>query len=573
MARNPDAASITALQTLALLDGQFKLVADGVAEDRYALWLGSGISFGRVDGLKQIISRVLEFLRRQIDFNEQSCRFREALAEALDLAGVTREELGQINFRIEFGSWPTSDAITTRLRNKYAQLLDIQVRGEDSDYLLWYGVDVAGTFANPEIESDVEHLCLAILVEEGAASEIATANWDGLIERAAQELSPEQGQISVCVKSEDLRAPKSRATLYKFHGCAESAVRDEAGYRRFLIGRQSQIHSWISKPENSLIVNSLVGILARKPTLMIGLSAQDANIQALFAHAANTIMPWPWPGDRPSYVFSEDKMGHDQRGMLENVYRENYTPEKRGEIESGSLIRAYAKPLLIALVLHVLCSKLRRLSDLASSQLSGLDKEDLNNGIMILRDKVASAEGGDRLSLVRNIIRFSSTVIGLFRDGELGPEPRGYNPVTSTPIHQLAVEKGLSASGLKEAAVALGILGVGVREGLWELQANAAENDLNRALQISSDNARLKLLLVANSQVALNLEVGEEQICDSNTVVIYSSEIAPRLTRSPQNVPGRTGKRTSREVSIKKLLCDADNFQELMQNFRTELAL
>jgi len=573
MAYNLDAASITTLQTLGLLDGQFKQVADGVAEDRYALWLGSGISFERVDGLKQVISRVLEFLRGQIDFGGNSCRFQNALDETLDLAGLTPEELAQIDFHTEFAFWSNSDAIITRLHNKYAQLLDVQVSGEDSDYLLWHGIDIASTFANPDIEPDVEHLCLAVLIEEGAVSEIATANWDGLIERAAKELSPEQSQITVCVKPEDLRAPKSRARLYKFHGCAESAVKDEAGYRRFLIGRQSQIHGWASKPENALIVNSLVSVLASKPTLMVGLSAQDANIQALFAFAANQIMPWPWPGDRPSYIFSENRIGRDQRGILENVYGDSYTTQTRDEIEASSLIRAYAKPLLIALVLHVLCSKLRRLSDLAPSQLSVPDKEELHSGIIILRNQIASAEDGDRLSLVRNIIRISSNVIGLFRDGELGPEPRGYNPVTSTPIHQLATERGLSASGLKEAAVALGLLGIGVREGLWELQAKAAENDSERAIQISSDNAHLKLLFVANSQVALNLEVGDEQICASKTVVIYSSEIAPRFTRSPHSTPGRTGKRARREVSIKRLLGDSDNFQELMQNFRTELAL
>jgi len=58
----PNAATITVPETLALLDGQFSSVARGVAEDRYVLWLGSGISFGRVDGLRQVIARVLEFL-------------------------------------------------------------------------------------------------------------------------------------------------------------------------------------------------------------------------------------------------------------------------------------------------------------------------------------------------------------------------------------------------------------------------------------------------------------------------------------------------------------------------------
>jgi len=63
----PSASSISLAQTLDTLDGPFRSVALGIAEDRYAFWLGSGISFGRVDGLKKIIPRVLEFLRVKVD--------------------------------------------------------------------------------------------------------------------------------------------------------------------------------------------------------------------------------------------------------------------------------------------------------------------------------------------------------------------------------------------------------------------------------------------------------------------------------------------------------------------------
>jgi hypothetical protein len=76
MALAPHAASISVSETLVLLDGQFEAFAKGVAEDRYVLWLGSGISFGRVDGLKQVVPRVIEFLRVQIDVGDPACRRR-----------------------------------------------------------------------------------------------------------------------------------------------------------------------------------------------------------------------------------------------------------------------------------------------------------------------------------------------------------------------------------------------------------------------------------------------------------------------------------------------------------------
>src|SRR5262249_44724331 len=90
----------------------------------------------------------------------------------------------------------------------------------------------------------------------------------------------------------------------------------------------------------------------------------------------------PWPGDRPSYVFSENAMGVDQQGLLRNVYRAAYTPATRQEIVDSALIRAYAKPLLVQLVLHVLCSKLRNLIELSPWAAGAADSQCLHDGVL-----------------------------------------------------------------------------------------------------------------------------------------------------------------------------------------------
>ena len=143
------AATITVPDTLALLDGTFASVARGVAENRYVLWLGSGISLGRVDGLPQVIARVLEFLRARVAPGDPACRFGRALREALELAPLTGTENASVDFTQPFAGWLHHDEIVRRLRNKYAQLLDINVEGEPDDYLLWEAVDIRATFADP----------------------------------------------------------------------------------------------------------------------------------------------------------------------------------------------------------------------------------------------------------------------------------------------------------------------------------------------------------------------------------------------------------------------------------------
>jgi hypothetical protein len=85
----PAAATITVRDTLGLLDGPFRTFAEGVVEDRYALWIGSGISRGCVDDLPRVIQRVLAFLQGRITVGDANCRFRTALVEALSLANLT----------------------------------------------------------------------------------------------------------------------------------------------------------------------------------------------------------------------------------------------------------------------------------------------------------------------------------------------------------------------------------------------------------------------------------------------------------------------------------------------------
>lgn len=570
MAANLDASTISVRQTLALLDGPFLTVANGIAESRYAFWLGSGISFGRVEGLRQVIPRVLEFLRARSDPTRDDCRFRIAIDNALDLAPLSADERARVDFTVAFADWPDANAITDRLINNYARLLDVQVADEAEDYLLWDGVDVAATYANPATEPDVEHLCVALLVLEGAVTELATANWDGLIEKAADELTGGQPCLVVCVRRENLQEPAQRAWLYKFHGCAPLAVQDEAHYRPFLIGRASQINGWAAHAEHHALVNKLVGIIISKPTLMMGLSAQDANIQALFAAAQNH-SPWAWPGDRPSIVFSGDRVGADQHGMLQNVYRASLNPGNRQQVTDGALIRAYANPLLVALVLHVLSAKLCKLVEIAPTALSGADRAELCAGIVQLRNLVADEANGDRLGFVRAFVDGSSRLISLYRDGNVGNTPRVYHPLTDVPLHRIDGNAAIPASGLRELAVAIGILGMGVRDGHWALGGTDVDDPGSGVLAIESALGATNVLFAANSHVALKLQHNGHVAADA--ILLHGAEIAAVMPRSPRAAPGRTGKRAPREVSVADLLVEAADSGDLMQRFREAVVI
>jgi len=232
------ASSITVVETLALLDNKFALVADAVENGTYALWLGSGISRERVADLNGVVERVLDFLQSKIDAGDPECPFRKGLDQAIKLGDLTLAERVSIDVKSPTHSWPLLALLTSRLVGKYSDLLDIRVKGQPDDFLLWDAVDVRVTYP-PGASPDCEHLCIAILAIEGVVPKVASANWDGLLESAVGELAeiPED-ILQVVVRAIDFRGDAARSELLKFHGCAVLAGKDEAVYRELLVARK-----------------------------------------------------------------------------------------------------------------------------------------------------------------------------------------------------------------------------------------------------------------------------------------------------------------------------------------------
>ena len=392
-----EAATITVAQTLAALDEQFAPFAEGVAQGSYAFWLGSGISRDRVDDVPKLVLRILSHLQTRINPHSADCRFRRALARILRLAGLTENESKDLNLLLPVDEWQPLPAILQRLTRQYAEVLKVSVDEEEPDYLLWDAVDVRQTYGEPGEGPDCEHLCVVILAVEAAATEITSANWDGPIEAAQAELCGNEPVIQVVVAAEDFRLPKLQARLLKFHGCAVKAKEDEVAYRSSLIATQPQIDAWATDPPYAAMRTALIDMAVSTPTLMVGLSAQDGNIRNIF-NQAKVIMPWNWPSNPPAYVFAEEELGVDQETLLASVYGDRFA-RNRADIFKSATFRAYAKPLLTALVLHVLFAKLRVLVGLAPAPLlDDASRVRLQGGLTALRERVAACADGDRLA-------------------------------------------------------------------------------------------------------------------------------------------------------------------------------
>jgi hypothetical protein len=573
----PTALTISISQVLDLLDGNFASMAAGIGKKGYALWLGSGISRERVDDLNRVALRVLTHLRDRIDPTNPDCPWRRALDEAIDLARLSPTDRIGIDYDRPIHEWPTLETVLSNLSRVYARLLDIRIAGQpEEDYLLWQAVDVVITFSATHAVPDCEHLCIAMLVLEGVLPEIASANWDGLIEAAVNELTKSSGTaLTVCVRGEDFREAPLLSRLLKFHGCAVLAGREPGVFRELLIARHSQITDWPHNPAFAVMKHELETLAATKPTLMIGLSAQDSNIQGLFA-AARHLMAWTWPCVPPAHVFAEEALGDDQRNILRVVYREWYTTHV-AEIEASALFRAFAKPALTGLVLHILFSKLEAFARVVDApQLSTSDRNTMATGLVRLRGRLASsADPLDRLVFVRQLLESFNRGFSLFQNGSLPPGgSMTYSALSTSPVHMIPSDPTLPTSGVREMASALTLLGLGDADGVWTVRQSDMADPRAGALRVTTGLGDTRVFFAGTSSAAVRLEVNAFlSQHDNDAIVIHSASPVATMARSPSSPVGRTGRIGLRNIAMSELLNEAAGVDELRRRFREEAAL
>ena len=171
----PTALDISILETLALLDGSFREFAEGVAEDRYAVWLGAGISLGKLPGLEELAEVVLEHLRVRMDVSDPKCQWRDSIERILGLIPLTADELKAIDYTKPVAAWPNRASCRTRLVREYARMLDQNPKGEAPDYLLWTTIGIVRRYADPAIipgwpETRLGGIARHVALREGAPS-------------------------------------------------------------------------------------------------------------------------------------------------------------------------------------------------------------------------------------------------------------------------------------------------------------------------------------------------------------------------------------------------------------------
>ena len=501
----------------------------------------------------------------------------------LSLASMTPSEQASIDSTIPFGDWPLRERITGVLVGQYSKVLDIRVEGKARDFLVWEVLDVPQTYGSPDIEPDVEHLCIALLMLEGLVDSAVTANWDGLVEKALGDLMPEfEALARVIVKPDDFLLPKRPVEFVKFHGCAVRA-RDDAAYRSLLIARMSQISIWAAQGEHRLIRKRLESLYTERRTLMLGLSAQDANLHYVFGAAAEDLAR-PWSSTAaPVLVLSEEQLLPHHSHVLEITYGKDYD-ESATAIAKSSVLGSFGKPTLLALVLS---SPVRKLSYFLERSLQSTwaqaEIQRLIADLVRLRDCAASyatpynyetlkpAEISQfQREFLTRLIDVTNFALTIFRRGRVpSAGGRRYDPLSDRPASQAVHNADFPSKEFGLFGVALSLVGRGHLSGQWSVTPGDSKAPTNGVLRLVTDQRETPVFFVKDAATLTELELGEAfNNSDGGAFVVIASEEPAVSTRSPRSRYGRDGKALAGRFNVASTVADTASSDELFEAFK-----
>jgi len=211
---------------------------------------------------------------------------------------------------------------------------------------------------------------------------------------------------------------------------------------------------------------------------------------------------------------------------------------------------------------------------LAPGPLPLAERQHLCAGIVSLRNHLADAAEPE-IDFIDALLDRFGRACKLLRDGQIEHPNVRFEPITNDVVTALPGNPALGALGLREAAVALGLVGMGLSRDDWTVEAEALDRE-SGVLAVTGKGAaaaRTKVYLTASAAGAALLRSEGHLVETESPLLIQSQRLAVPMTRSPRGAAGRTGLPKVREISISTLLQTSSTADELYEAFRQELAL
>ena len=572
------AVDATLTEALVVLRGAWARVMSNVLRDRAVLWIGSAVSREKLPPLHDLLLLLFNRLHDAQDPTNVNCPYQEVERQVIALSTVTGLDITQAP-----AAWPHTqrEQLLNQLTDKYADVFEIHLQiGAAAQDLPWEFLKLHEVYSDKTITPDAEHRFLALLMAEGAVSQVITTNWDPLIERAYAALACRPAlQVVAC--NAELNLLGFGSVVFKIHGCADAMRGDPPRYKHNMVVSRDDINRWTSREFFQPFREGVRTLLRAKQAVFIGISGQDFNLQAQCVTAA--IGDVTYPVDPPRIVFTVTEIGAPQRAILQGLYGADY-PANAATINNGAALPLYGKPLLGALFVQLLIEKLSCLLDMGDDQFPSNEFVVLSrHGIVMLEQFLTSRYDAvvdpiDRWrTLALEAPAFIARLLSLYRTQQVPATTSTYQPLDHNHIDWMRADQNLLAANLHWLILAASLFMEGQARGSWTLSAPALS---------TGEDGQLRVGVAATNEVVIffvsRADTGQYKLQHSGALrvssgrrvlLIYPAGTEPaRTRRSPvRSFPGAASRALVSEIWLEDLANQTLTVDVLLDTIRSLL--
>jgi hypothetical protein len=570
------AADATLSEAIDLLDSTWRELRDSVLNDRRLIWIGSGFSRDKFPILDVLLEKLFLSLQQLQDPHNQNCPYFTTAQ------GIVRDfsDVQDLDLRLPPSGWPpeAKEKLFRQLASRYSEVLDSSVSTAGGAVDLPFGIlQLIDTYSDVSVAPDAEHRLLALLMAEGSVKQIVTTNWDALIERAYEALSRGEAPVVIAC-SEELNSISSSGVVFKVHGCARRSADNPSKYKPFIVATYQQIHRWKEDAQFEAFREKLRTLLRERPSLFVGISGQDFNLQSECVRTACNGSSFEFP---PARVAFSGNVGVPQRHILRALHGKYYDIHSNN-IDSCASIPLFSKPLFGALYVSLLLQKLTTILQEGESRFPAREHGSfVGSAIDTLRHKLCARYDALDValrwhSLAEEVPRFVARTMGIYRQQRMPHSDTNYTELHPLNPQAMAGDPNLADLNLHWLCLSLAAV-LGVNKPSWSLLVSSDPSGVDGQFEIRSPSGSVAVFILSQDISAIQ-RLEESGAIDSSAprkvLCLYptgAQRNPPR--RTPARIlPGSQVKTDTREVWLQDLALDNHVSGELIGQLELEIA-
>jgi hypothetical protein len=345
-----------------------------------------------------------------------------------------------------------------------------------------------------------------------------------------------------------------------------------------MVATHNQITRWSIEPFFKPFVERLRALLRERPSLFVGISGQDFNLQSQCVAASCNGPAVPFP---PSRVTFSGTVGVPQRQILEAVYGENYGPHSQA-IDTAAALPLYGKPLLGALYVLLVFEKLRVILETSDAQfasdeqraLARTELATLRASICLRFDALGNNERWRALS--QEVPAFIARLLELYRNQRLPANSESYAQIHRLNPSMMALDQNLTGTNLHWLCLALAAFSA-VAVGPWQLLIPTEIDGSDGQLRINGPSGETSLFFASQDITAkARLQRANAIVPGSGRKVLLIYPVGNERKESRRNpariLPGGSKPGEPREVWFQGFALDFLATVDLITSLKQEIS-